>query len=228
MLSLWKNLLVADRKAYTRRLQLSQLKCSFVTMMRNLLAALSGLSQHGTPTCFSQEDIAGLLGLMGSIYDFFSVYCPHTSAKERNVFMKESLDELEALAVEHLVTLLLEVEEGRVTSDHCLRSTADCSSLLQVAVAGLLTQTDTQTDGKLFEKNRTYHCWSDIAVRLKQTTAVDALGQYFFAKLCWQLAMRLGLWSIGQHRCDGSEAGPSTYMSRITKLLHMLDGKGMY
>lgn len=215
---------MADRKAYDRRVQLSQLKSSFVTMLRNMLVALS-LSQHGTSTCFSQEDAAGLLRLMRSIYDFFSSGRPHASAaKERNVFLKQTLDELEVLVVEHLVSLLLEVEEGRATFAHCLRATADCSSLLQVAVAGLLLQTDTCMDGQLFEETCTYHCWGDIVLHLRQTAAVDTLVRYFFTKLRWRLAMRLGLWSVGQCRCGVRDAGPC--MSRITKLLHVLDGEG--
>lgn len=222
MLSLWKDMLVDGRKAYDRRLQLSMLTSSFVTMLRNLLATLS-ISQRGTPTCFSQ-DTSRLLRLMQSIYDFFASGRPHTCTKERNAFMKQALDELEVLAVEYLVGLLLEVEEGRVTVAHCLRTTAECSSLLQVAVAGLLMQTDTHAKGQLFEETHTCHCWGDITLHIKRTPAVDTLWQYFFAKLRWRLAMRLGLWSVGQCGCNSREAGPCT--SIVTKLLHILEGEG--
>ena len=223
MLPLWKDMLVDRRKAYDRRLQLSLLTSSFVTMLRNLLVTLN-LSQRETPACFSQEDTSRLLRLMQSVYDFFASGRPHTCTIERNAFMKQALDDLEVLAVEHLVGLLLEVEEGRVTVAHCLRTTAECSSLLQVAVAGLSMQTDTRAEGQLFEETHTHHCWGDVALHVKRTPAVDKLWQYFFAKLRWRLAMRLGLWSVDQCGCNSTEAGPCT--SRVTKLLHMLDGEG--
>ena len=211
------------RKAYDRRLQLALLTSSFTTLMRNLLSTLSA-SQRGTPTCF-QEDTLRLLRLMQSVYDFFSGPRPKDYSKDRNIFMKEALDELEVLAVEHLVSLLLEMEEGRVTAPHCLRSTAECSSLLQVAITGLSMQTDTHTKGHLFEETHSYTSWGDAARHVERTQAAGTLVKYFFTKLHWRLAMRLGVWSAGQCGCSRREAGPCT--SRITNLLHMVDGKGM-
>ena len=163
---------------------------------------------------------------MQSVHEFFSGDPPNTYTTDRNIFMKQALDQLEVLTVEHLLSLLLEVEEGRVTVDQCLRTTAECRSLLQVAVAGLSVQTDTHAGGKLFEESHTYSSWAEVALHVEQTPAVDTLWQYFFAKICWRLAMRLSLWSAGQCGCSGREEGACT--SRVTRLLHMMDGRGMY
>ena len=223
MLSLWNNILLDGRKAYDRRLQLALLTSSFTTMMRNLLSTLSA-SQRGTPTCF-QEDVLRLLRLMQSVYDFFSGPRPKDYSKERNIFMKEALDELEVFAVDHLLSLLLEMEEGRVTVPHCLRTTAECSSLLQVAITGLSMQTGTRTKGQLFEETHSHASWGDTAMHVEHTQATGTLVKYFFTKLHWRLAMRLGVWSAGQYGCSRREAGACT--SRVTNLLHMVDGEGV-
>ena len=139
--------------------------------------------------------------------------------------MKEALDGLEVLAVEHLVSLLLEMEQGRVTAPYCSRTTAESSSLLQVAITGLSMQTDTHTKGHLFEETHSYSSWGDAARHVEHTQAAGTLVKYFFTKLHWRLAMRLGVWSAGQCGCSRREAGPCT--SRVTNLLHMVDGKGM-